>query len=334
MPRRSTLLLTASLLSALSLGAQSFGDGPAFGGSRVFSEGYDPLGNSARFDRVPAGWYAAWEEGDPKPRGFRTDSDALALAVQAGDAAAAAAALQRLQDTPFPLRRTAYGLQYAATGGLRVAFGREVLTGALAGPILSAEARRAEVDRLVAGAGSGDGGSAYGFTFRLERVRVGTGLLPLAPDAALGFGTPDRRTWSLTSDAGFTTQLTQGLRFGFTASRLIPRHYWDVYEQPQARAGFELDLGEAAHLSVEGDLNEAARLPMPQKQKTLSSSFRIAASPTVTLQVGAERRTVDGASTTLAGVSVRIATAPLVLGLGFQFGDDRPQRALSVRLGG
>lgn len=334
MPRRSALPLLALLLP-LSLGAQSFGDSPAFGGSRVFSEGFDPLGNSARFDRVPAGWYAAWEGGDAKPRGFRTDSDALAQAVQAGDAAATAAALLRLQDTPFPLRRTAYGLQYAATGGLRFAFGREVLTGALAGPALATEARRAEVDRLVAGAGSGDGGSAYGFTFRLERVRVGGASLPLAPDDALGFGTTDRRAWSLTSDAGFTTQLAQGLRFGLTATRLIPRHFWDVYERPQARAGFELDLGESARLSLEGDLNEAARLPLPQKQKTLSSSLRILASPTVTLLVGAERRTVEGgAAATLAGVSVRIATAPLVLGLGFQFGDDRPQRALSVRLGG
>lgn len=333
MPRRSALPLLAALVVPMALGAQSFGDGPAFGGSRVFSEGYDPLGSSARFDRVPAGWYAAWEGGDAKPRGFRTDSDALTQAVQAGDPAAAAALL-RLQDTPFPLRRTAYGLEYAATGGLRVAFGREVLTGAQAGPALSAEARRAEVDRIVAGAGSGDGGSAYGFTFRLERLRLGRGSVPSAPDDALGFGTTDRRAWSLTSDAGFTTQLTQGLRFGLTASRLIPRHFWDVYEQPQARAGFELDLGEAARLSVEGDLNEAARLPMPQKQKTLSSSLRILASPTVTLLVGAERRTVEGVSATLAGVSVRIATAPLVLGLGFQFGDDRPQRALSVRLGG
>ncbi|HEX9010339.1 MAG TPA: hypothetical protein VF804_08230 [Holophagaceae bacterium] len=335
MARRSTLPFLAVLVVPMALGAQSFGDGPAFGGSRVFSEGYNPLGNSARFDQVPAGWYAAWEDGDAKARGFRTDSDALAQAVQAGDAAAAAAALLRLQETPSALRRTAYGLQYAATGGLRFAFGREELTGTLAGPALSAEARRAEVDRLVAGAGSGDGGSAYGFTFRLERVRVGTSLLALAPDAALGFGTTDRRAWSLTSDAGFTTELTQGLRFGLTATRLIPRHFWDVYERPQARAGFELDLGESARLSVEGDLNEAARLPMPQGQKTLSSSLRISASPTVTLRLGAERRTVEGgAAATLAGVSVRIATAPLVLGLGFQFGDDRPQRALAVRLGG
>lgn len=335
MPRRAALPLLALLLAALPLGAQSFGDSPAFGGSAVFSGGYNPLGNSARFDQVPAGWYAAWEDGDAKARGFRTDSDALAQAVQTGNAAAAAAALLRLQDTPFPLRRTAYGLQYAATGGLRFAVGREELTGALAGPVLSSETRRTEVDRIVAGAGSGDRGSAYGFTLRLEHVRTGAGLLPLAPDAALEHGTTDHRTWSLTSDAGFTAELTQGLRFGLTATRLIPRHFWDVYERPQARAGFELDLGEAAQLSVEGDLNEAARLPMPQKQKTLSSSLRILASPTVTLLVGAERRTVEGgAAATLAGVTVRVATAPLVLGLGFQFGDDRPQRALSVRLGG
>jgi len=335
MTRRLPTALLTALLLPLPLVAQSFGDGPAFGGSRVFSEGFDPLGNSARFDRVPIGWYAAWEGGDAKPRGFRTDSDALAAALQAGDAAATAQALQNLQETPFPLRREAFGLEYAATGGLRVAFGRETLTSAQASSALATEARRAEIDRIVVGAGSGDGGSAYGFTLRMERVRLGSqALAGPAPDGALGFNGTDRATWSLTSDAGFTTELTQGLRFGFTASRLIPRHFWDVYERPQARAGFELDLGSAARLSVEGDLNEAARLPLPQKQKTLSSSLRLQASPTVTLLVGAERRTVEGTSSTLAGVSVRIATAPLVLGLGFQFGDDRPQRALSARIGG
>lgn len=335
MTRRPVPTLLAALLAGLPLAAQSFGDSPAFGGSRVFSDGYDPQGNSARFDRVPAGWYAAWEDGDAKARGFRTDSDALAQAVQAGDAAATAAALLRLQDTPPPLRRTAYGLEYAATGGLRFAFGREELTGVLTGPALSAEARRAVVDRIVAGAGSASGGSAYGFTFRLEHARVGAGLLPQAPNAALGFRDTGPAAWSLTSDAGFTTELTEGLRFGLTATRLIPRHFWDVYERPQARVGFELDLSGSASLSVEGDLNEAARLPLPQRQKTLSSSLRLAASPTVMLRVGAERRTVEGgAAATLAGVSVRITTAPLVLGLGFQFGDDRPQRALAMRLGG
>lgn len=327
----------AALLLTLPLAAQSFGDSPAFGGSRVFSGGYDPLGNSARFDQVPAGWYAAWEGGDAKPRGFKTDSDALAQALQAGDAAATATALLNLQATPFPLRREAFGVENAATGGLRVAFGRESLTAALPGtdPLApGSEARRVEVDRIVAGAGSGQGGAAYGFTVRMERVRLGSETLPgVAPNAALGFRDTSHGTWSLTTDAGFTTELTEGLRFGLTASRLIPRHFWDVYEQPQARAGFELDLGSAARLSVEGDLNEAARLPLPQKQKTLSSSLRILASPTVTLLVGAERRTVEGFSSTLAGISLRIATAPLVLGLGFQFGDDRPQRALAFRLG-
>ena len=38
-------------------GAQTplFTDGPAFGGSKVFSEGMNPLGNPARFDRRPPG---------------------------------------------------------------------------------------------------------------------------------------------------------------------------------------------------------------------------------------------------------------------------------------
>ena len=336
-PRLATLLF-APLLLPLPLAAQSFADGPAFGGSKVFSEGLDPLGNSARFDQVPAGWYAGWESGDAKPRGFKADSDALAQALSSGDTAATARALQTLQDLPFPLRREAFGLEYAATGGLRFAVGRESLTGALPGTDALSPAttvRRVDVDRIVTGAGSGDGTTAYGFTVRIERAHLGMQSLSGVPlDATLSFNSTDHSTWSLTTDAGFSTLLTQGLRFGLTTSRLIPRHFWDVYERPQARAGFELDLGSAARLSVEGDLNEAARLPLPQKQKTLSSSLRILATPTVTLMVGAERRTVGGRSSTLAGVSVRIATAPLMLGLGFQFGDDRPQRALSVRLGG
>ena len=340
MTHRLPIPLLAALLLPLPLAAQSFGDSPAFGGSRVFSGGFDPLGNSARFDQVPVGWYGSWEGGDLKPRGFKADSDALDQALQSGDAAAATLDLQNLQGLPFPVRRRAYGLEYAGTGGVRFAFGREALTGVLAtdpsAPLSPAfEARRVEVDRFVTGAGSSSGGSAYGITFRAEHVRFGTqALAGVAPNAALGFGGTDRSAWGLTSDAGFITDLTEGLRFGLTVNRLIPRHYWDVYERPQARAGFELDLGESARLSVEGDLNEAARLPMPQKQKTLSSSLRILATPTVTLLLGAERRTVDGVSSTLAGVSVRIATAPLVLGLGFQFGDDRPQSALAMRLGG
>ena len=337
---RRPLSLLAALLLALPLGAQSFGDAPAFGGSLVFSEGANPLGNSARFDRLSAGWYAGWEDGDTKARTFKAQSDALDRALQAGDASAVSAALGALQNLPFPLRSKAYGLEYAATGGPRFALSHLSITGldpvVATGPASVATAtRHVDIDRMVTGAGSSDGQSAYGFALRLERVRLGS--LPvagMAPDPALDLHATDRTALSLTADAGYITELAPGLRFGLMATRLVPRHFLDVYEQPQARAGFQLDLGTFAQLSVEGDLNEAARLPMPQKVKTLSASLRLMGTSTVTLLSGAERRTVDGVSSTLLGVSLRIVKAPLVLGLGFQFGNDQPQRALALRIGG
>lgn len=332
---RRALSLLALVAAALPLTAQSYGDSPAFGGSRVFSEGLDPLGNSARFDRVPAGWYLGWEAGDWKPRGFRSDSDALGQALAVGDAATAASLTNSLQNDPMPLRTSDIGLEYAGTGGVRFALGHELRTGVEMLPGNTIAARRVEVDRMVTGAGSSDGQTAYGITFRLERVRVGVEqTVGVAPDPALAFAGTSRSTLSVTSDAGFTTTLTEGVRFGLMVNRLLPRHFWDVYEQPQARAGLELDLGTLGRLSVEGDLNKAARLPLPEKQKTLSTSLRILATPTVTLVVGAERRTVDGVSATLVGTTVQIATAPLRLAFGFQFGDDRPQKALGLRIGG
>lgn len=332
---RRALPLLPLLLAALPLAAQSFGDSPAFGGSSVFSEGLDPMGNSARFDRVPEGWYLGWEGGDWKPRGFRTESDALGQALATGDTALAASLAADLQAQPAPLRISSTGLEYAGTGGVRFALGHVLKTSAALLPDGTLEARRVVVDRMVTGAGSSSGSSAYGITFRLERVRVGVQDAPeAAPDPALAFAGTSRSTLAFTSDAGFTTTLTDGVRFGLTATRLIPRHFWDVYEQPQARAGLELDLGSLARLSVEGDLNKAARLPLPEKQRTLSSSLRILATPTVTLVVGAERRQMADVSATLVGASVEVSTAPLRLVFGFQFGDDRPQRALALRIGG
>jgi hypothetical protein len=198
------------------------------------------------------------------------------------------------------------------------------------------EARRVRIGRMITGAGSNGGSSAYGVTFRVERVHLGQADFPgSVPDPALAFSDPQRDAWTATADAGYLTTLTQGLRFGLTASRLIPRHFLDVYEQPQARAGFELDLGTTAQLSLEGDLNSAARLPLPEKQKTVSASLRLLATPTITLQVGAERRTTEGSqAATLVGATLRIVTAPLMVAVGFQFGDDRPQRAFALRIGG
>jgi len=56
------------------------------------------------------------------------------------------------------------------------------------------------------------------------------------------------------------------------------------------RAGLQMDLGSFAQLSVESDINEAARMPFVAKQRTLSASLRVAANPTVQLLLGGQRR--------------------------------------------
>ena len=71
-PRALGLALLAATLPAAAQGAL---DGPSFGGSRVFSEGLNSLGNPARFDRCLPGWYFSALDGDLKAKGILTDEE-------------------------------------------------------------------------------------------------------------------------------------------------------------------------------------------------------------------------------------------------------------------
>ena len=97
------------LLAALPALAQGFPDTPEFGGSKVFSLGLNPMGNSARFDQAPAGWYLGTTGGDLKPKDETKALEALAGAM-AGDSLAYAGALSLLNDTPWALRGRSYPL--------------------------------------------------------------------------------------------------------------------------------------------------------------------------------------------------------------------------------
>ncbi len=324
------------LALAAPLLAQSFGDGPAFGGSRAFSDGLAAKGNPARFDQAQPGWYLGWEMGDDKPKGFKDASERFA-------ASSDPTALEDLAKAPYAERRRAYGLAVTAQGGLYFALGREQLSGSrvvadLAIPANSSvETGRAVIDRIVMGAGSGVEGQAYGFALRVERIRSGRGAQPLgatSADGSLALAEDSRVNTTATFDIGSQFTLAPGLRMAITGDRLLPRTINGVEEKAQFHAGVSLDLGPSYALIVETDINKAQRLPLPVDQRIAGASLRMAFSPSLTLKMGAQRKTVDGRASTLLGASLTLRNAPLHLTLGFQFGDDRAQKAFAVKVDG
>jgi hypothetical protein len=335
---------------ALPLCAQTplFNDGPAFGGSKVFSEGRNPLGNSARYDQPPPGWYLTYLDGDQRAQ----DNKAALQNVGSTDPLA----LAKLQDAPWAQRTRAFGIA-GIKDSAHFAYTREELSSMVATTDLDPAhlgsfnalllngttvlGRRSVVDRLSFGGSSAQNGTSLGASMRIEQWRNGTqraglnptgDMLPMSDldNALLGYRTTPEKTLSYSIDMGFTMELAQGLRIGLTADQLNPKHLWDVYLQPQFRAGLQFDLGGMAKLSVEGDINAAARMPFPVKQQTASASLRFAAGPAVALIVGAERRKLGEAVVTRGGVTLQLRTASFLLGVGLQVGQDHPLRGATL----
>ncbi len=328
-------LACLTLLSPLA--AQSFGDGPAFGGSVAFSEGLSLRGNPARYDQAQPGWYLSWEGGDDKARDAKEASDRFALAPSAET-------LRALSDHPYAERRQAYGLALASQGGLYLAFGRDFTTGVrVLGDATTPTASQMEVGRMartrmVMGAGSMTDGQAYGFSFGVERLETGRLLRPLEATTPAGSGLAyegtTRTNTALTLGFGAQFTLVQALKLAVAGDRLLPRTFNGVRERPQFRAGLSLDLGPTTALVVESDVNTAQRLPLPVDQRTAAASLRMTFSPALSGKVGAERRTVDGQATTLVGAALTLRSAPLHVTFGFQFGNDRPMKGLAVKVDG
>ena len=336
--------LTLLLLTAPAA-AQSFADSTAFGGSGVFSSGENPLGNPARFDQVPEGYYLAFEAGDVKPRGAH---DAAGQVLQAErDPALLPSALAALSAHPWASRSRAYGLAWAWAGGIRFGFTHEDLRGTFAAtdpalPQIRLDGRQAVVDRLYAGAGSQAGRTAFGFLLRLERVRFGQeslalqpgpGQLPLGdPEAPLAGLPHPAAVTSATLNAGLIQDLGERARFGLTLDRIGPRRFGDLKEEPQARAGLQADLGASVKLSLESDLTAAERLPLPVKRRVQAASLRIELTPAAFLTLGAERRRYDGApQSTVFGAALHLQMPALRVSLGLRLGDDRPPFAAALR---
>ena len=348
-PLLTRIVLLASV-ACVPLCAQTplFTDGGAFGGSKVFSEGMNPLGNQARVSEAPAGYYFTYVDGDQRAK----DNKSILSDAASADPAAASSALNRLANAPWALRTRGYGFA-AIKSSATLALTREELNGIMAHTDLRAadlgaslgangsylDGRRATVDRLsLGGGGPVDTGMSWGGGLRLERWAKGEQTVNFASQG--GFGDPDSsllgttattiRTLNVAVDLGMTMDLADGVRIGATADQLNAKHLWDVYLQPQFRAGLQIDLGHSTKVSVEGDVNAAARMPFPEKQQALVASLRFAISPATVFILGAEQRKIDTTSVTSIGATLQINTSALLLSFGFQAGQDNPMKGLTL----
>lgn len=319
-----------------------FLDGTAMGGSRVFSEGLNPLGNCARFDKAqpqPA-FYATIIDGDQQSKGHRDVLDDMG--VGGAPVPVTADHLDRLSDAPWALRGRSFGVAYIARTG-NTSFTHETFRSTLAhmaGANTFVDVRHSTVDRAAVGIGSTEQGTGLGFGLRLERWRVGDRrqyVTPGAGEVALSGG-PDPFSFDRLSDsaltvaldAGFIYELASGLRIGGTLDRLNQKHLWDVYERPQLRVGIQSDLGTKAQVSFEMDVNKAERMPFPVAQRTVSVSLRVQPTPDWTLLFGVERKQVGDVAVLRGGATVMVRTRALTVGMGLQVGEDRPLKGLTM----
>jgi hypothetical protein len=340
MPLLARIVIVASAVCA-PLWAETplFTDGPAFGGSSVFSEGMNPLANPARFSQAPTGWYFTYVDGDQRAKDNKSDL----AATTTGDPST----LGPLGNAPWALRTRGYGIATTKSGA-NLALTREEFNSMLFQPSSFSpfiDGRRATVDRLsVGGGGSVQQGSttAMGVNLRIERWAMGQTVQYYNASApgALYFGSAESdlmgttstsvRTLNFGLDAGLVLELTQGVRLGVTADQLNPKHLWDVYLQPQFRGALQLDLGQMTKLTLEGDINAVERMPFPVKQQTDGASLRFALSQSVVILLGVEQKKVDSNSVTMGGVTLQIRSDSLMLALGFQAGQDRPMKSATV----
>lgn len=348
---RPSCLALAALSLPLAAQTPLFNDAPAFGGSRVFSDGLNPLGNPARYDQAPRGWHVSWLDGDQRAQ----DNKKILGETLATDPAVVDAALRKLQDAPWAQRTRAYGLaiakEAAGLGFTREEYHTSVahvdlanLGANLANNATYLDGRRAIVNRFHVGGGSLAAGTAVGFGFRFERWELG-GVAPLlsqasgggafpftvpADDLVMNYGGTAVKGTNWALDAGFTRDLAEGLRIGATVDQLNAKRLWDVDMKPQFRAALQMDLGPASTLTLEADLNSAARMPFPEKQKAMAASLRYRVSGSVTFTVGGERRQIADASVTRLGATLSLRTPSFLVSFGFQAGQDRPMKGLTA----
>jgi hypothetical protein len=320
-----------------------FLDGTALGGSKVFSAGISPLGNPARYDQPEPGIYATFIDGDQ--RSLDNKSVLEELGVNGAPTAVSGDDLRQLAASPWALRTQSFALAYLSKTG-NTSFSHEDFNSVLAatdGTTMGQTTlndRHSTVDRAAVGIGSMQQGTALGFSLRLERWKMGSQNLFLNPTGSqlplsggpdpFAFDDMPEKTTTFAVDFGFIYEPMQGLRFGGTIDRLNQKHLWDVYEKPQARVGVQLDIGRAAKLGLEMDVNAAQRMPFPVNQRTAAASLQFGNPSSMTISVGLERKKIGDATRLSGSLSAQFHAKALLVGLGFQVTQDSPLKGLMM----
>ena len=114
------------------------------------------------------------------------------------------------------------------------------------------------------------------------------------------------------------------------ADQLNAKRLWDVDMRPQYRASLQIDMGPNTRLTLESDINAAERMPLPVKQQTGAASLRYQVSPSVIFTLGGERKKIGDAAEIMVGASLQLRTSSFLVSFGFQAGQDRPLKGLSL----
>jgi len=335
MGRPIFFLVVTLLCFAAPLAAQvpPFIDGPALGGSKLFSGGLSPSSRPFQEMNVRGHFSAGFAMGDQGAGKFLSSLDSL----ENGDADAFRDALREIGEFKWGMRSRAYGLAlYDQRSSL--ALTREEMTSlwaeAIDGQTFGFDMRRAVVDRFATSYFGSTKNSAffYGGTFRVERWSFGQdhremGTLPSdepyigRAKYLLDFKDAPENSISYGMDSIIGLEIA-GVRLALQTDRLVAKRLWDVEEKPQIRAGVQVDVGSIVQIAVESDVNEAMRMPYPAMQKTALASLRVRANATLTFALGAERKTMDAKSTVRYGLNAWITGKTSHFGVGFQVGQD------------
>jgi hypothetical protein len=341
MARLPLLLKPFLFCLAAPLAAQMppFVDGPAFGGTRIFSDGLIPNGSAAQNPNMPSFWAFGYAKGDQGAGKFLSSLDDLSSdAIEKINNA-----ILELGDSPWGLRSRAYGLAlydrettFSLTREEMTSLWASVPDSALDTGTVGFDIRRSVVERatLTSYGSSKSGKAIYGGTLRVERWSLGGEYQMLgifSPDADLSNAAAllDYRETSGNSityamDAFAILEIADGVRLAVQTNRVASRDLGDLKENPQFRAGAQIDLGSAVQLTLESDINEAMRMPFPVMQKTAAASLKVKANETIAFAVGAEKKTMDGQHTIRFGLNAWIKLGKQnQLGAGFQIGQDR-----------
>ena len=311
---------------AFPLAAQvpSFVDGPAFGGTKIFSGGLIPVGNALH--RTPSrGFFALGiASGDQGADRFLVNL----LDLSGDDQNKIKDAISDMEESRWGLRSRAYGLALHDNGAT-ISLTREEMTSLWASvpdsESIAFDVRRSVLDRFSITYYS-QGNFYYGGTFRLERWSLGGSFQELEgaklsqAKALLDYNETQNRSVTYAFDAFTGVEIANSVRLALQANRMTSRDLGDVKEAPQFRVGAQIDLGTTVQLTLESDINETMRMPFPVNQKTSVISLSVKANVLIVFTIGAEKKIMDGQQTTRVGLNAWLTGRKHHFGAGFQFG--------------